>query len=178
MRKQKIKQPFVISLGLAVAICIPALNAQPDGFKIVGPGGGGAMFHPTISPHDPREVLVACDMTGSYITHDGGHSWRMFSLRGPVHFFAFDPLEARTIYAGNQALWKSTDDGTTWKLVWPRPSTVHSVRMSSDHSDESIISDADPMGQIVALAIDPANSHILVAGSVKDNKAAVFASED
>jgi photosystem II stability/assembly factor-like uncharacterized protein len=178
MKNQKIKQQFVMALSLAAAIFLPALNSRADGFTVVGPGGGGAMFHPTVSPRDLREVLVACDMTGSYITHDGGHSWRMFNLRGPVHFFAFDPNENRTIYAGNQALWRSTDDGTTWKLIWPRPSTVRGVRMSSDHSDESIMSETNPVGQIVSFAIDPANSRILVAASVQDNKAAVFVSED
>src|SRR6516164_652731 len=102
MKNQKIKQQFVMALSLAAAIFLPALNSRADGFTVVGPGGGGAMFHPTVSPRDLREVLVACDMTGSYITHDGGHSWRMFNLRGPVHFFAFDLQRARTIYAGNQ----------------------------------------------------------------------------
>ncbi len=82
------------------------------------------MFHATISPHDAKEALIACDMTGSYITHDGGHSWRMFNLRGPVKFFAFDPVEPSTIYAGTEALWRSTDDGESWKLLWPLPATV------------------------------------------------------
>ena len=49
-------------------------------WKIIGPGGGGAQFIPTISPHDSRTVLVACDMTGAYITHDGGQNWREFNL--------------------------------------------------------------------------------------------------
>src|SRR6516164_6715755 len=110
MKNQKLKQQFVMLLSLAAAIFLSAQTARADGFTVVGPGGGGAMFHPTVSPHDPREMLVACDMTGSYITRDGGHSWRMFNLRGPVHFFAFGPVEARTIYAGTQALWRSTDD--------------------------------------------------------------------
>jgi photosystem II stability/assembly factor-like uncharacterized protein len=178
MLKQKIRKQFVMSLTLAASICFPTKNAQADGFTVVGPGGGGAMFHPTVSPHDPREMMVACDMTGSYMSHDGGHSWRMFNLRGAVHFFAFDPVDARTIYAGTEALWRSTDDGTTWNLVWPKPSTVRGVRMSSDHSDETIMSDVNPIGQIVALAIDPTNSRNLVAGSVQDNKAAVFISQD
>ena len=178
MWKQKLKKHFVTSISLVAAICLTASKAHADGFKVVGPGGGGAMFHPTISPHDPREALVACDMTGSYISRDGGHSWRMFNLRGPVHFFTFDPIESHTIYAGTQALWRSTDNGDSWKLVWPRPSTVRAIRMSSDHSDETIMSDANPVGQIVTLAIDPTNSNILVAGSVKDDKAAVFVSRD
>ena len=53
------------------------------------------------------------------------------------------------IYAGTEALWRSSDDGATWNLVWPRPSTVRGVRMSSDHADETILSDDDPVGQIV-----------------------------
>ena len=49
------------------------------------------MFHPAISPHDPQTVLVACDMSGGYITHNGGQTWRMFNLRGALRAFVFDP---------------------------------------------------------------------------------------
>ncbi len=169
---------IAIAVTLAVAVYLTLPAARAEGFTIVGPGGGGAMFHPTVSPHDPREMLVACDMTGSYISHDGGHSWRMFNLRGPVRFFAFDPIDAHTIYAGNQALWRSSDDGASWNLVWPRPSTVRGIRMSSDHSDETILSDDNPVGDIVALAVDPAASHMLVAAGLKDNKPALFVSQN
>jgi len=53
-----------------------------DAWKIIGPGGGGTMANPAISPNDPKLVVLRCDMTGAYITHDGGLSWRMFNLRG------------------------------------------------------------------------------------------------
>ena len=152
--------------------------AHADDFAVVGPGGGGAMYHATVNPRDASEVLVACDMTGSYLTHDGGRSWRMFNLRGTVRFFAFDPLQPRTIYAGTQALWRSTDDGVSWNMVWPVPSTVRAVRMASDHADEVIVSDADPVGEIVALAIDPSDSRTLVVAGVKDKKSALFLSSD
>jgi len=155
-----------------------ASSAHAQEFTVVGPGGGGAMFHATISPHNLNEVLIACDMTGSYITHDGGKSWRMFNLRGPVHFFAFDPIQPRTLYAGNQALWRSTDDGESWKVVWPLPSSIRSIKMSSDHSDETIVSDQNPMGEVVALAIDPTNSRTLVVASVNNGRSAVFTSKD
>ena len=178
MPKQNIRKQIVISLGLVVAIGLSNLTARADNFTVVGPGGGGAMYHATISPHDPSEVLVACDMTGAYISHDGGHSWRMFNLRGTVRFFAFDPLQAHTIYAGTQALWRSVDDGESWKLVSPKPSMVRDVRMNSDHADETIVTDSNSMGEIVALAIDPADSRTLVAGSVKEGKAAAFVSKD
>ena len=39
---------------------------------IVGPGGGGTMRRPAISPHDTRFVVEGCDMTGAYITRDAG----------------------------------------------------------------------------------------------------------
>src|SRR5438045_8489484 len=72
---------------------------RPGNFSVLGPGGGGAMFHPTVSPHDLNTILVNCDMTGAYISHDGGKSWRMFSLRGVVQFFAFAPLDANALCA-------------------------------------------------------------------------------
>src|SRR5580765_8324112 len=77
-----------------------ATAARPGDFQVIGPGGGGAMFNPTIGPHDPNTVSISCDMTGAYITHDGGRSWRKFNLRGTVRFFAFDPRQSKTIYAG------------------------------------------------------------------------------
>ncbi len=136
------------------------------------------MFHPTIDPRNTNEVLVACDMTGAYISHDGGHSWRMFNLRGTVRFFAFDPQRPHVIYAATKALWRSTNDGETWDLVWPKPSTVGGVQMNTDHADETILSDSNPLGDIVALAIDPADSHILTAAAVKDGAAALYQSKD
>ena len=41
------------------------------------------MRRPAVSPHDPKVVVEGCDMTGAYITKDGGESWRMFSLGAP-----------------------------------------------------------------------------------------------
>ena len=120
---------------------------RPGDFQVEGPGGGGAMFNPTISPHDPNTVLISCDMTGSYITHDGGQSWRMFNLRGVVRFFVFDPLDAKVIYAQATGLWRSTDGGETWELVYPPPASIKSVVMRSDHADEELEADPDPMGR-------------------------------
>ena len=73
---------YFLPAAVAVLCLSSAFAERPGNFKIIGPGGGGAMFHPTISPHDSRTALIACDMTGSYITHDGGRSWRTFNLRG------------------------------------------------------------------------------------------------
>ena len=96
---------FSFILAAALALAAPAPRSHT--WRIIGPGGGGAQFIPTISPHDPRTVLTACDMTGAYLTRDGGRSWRMFNLRSVVATFAFDPHDPQVIYAGNAALWRS-----------------------------------------------------------------------
>ncbi len=152
--------------------------ARPGDFQIIGPGGGGAMFNPTISPHDENTVLVSCDMTGAYITHDAGRSWRMFNLRGTVRFFVFDPIDPKVIYAYVTGLWRSTDGGETWNLIYPQPTAIRGIRMNSDHADESIVADPNPLGRIAALAIDPSDSKTLYAAATRDKAAALYISAD
>src|SRR3979409_91648 len=132
-----------LRFGVILALAFGCYGQRPGNFVVIGPGGGGAMFNPTISPHDANTVLVSCDMTGSYITHDGGRTWRMFNLRGVVDFFAFDPRDAKTMYAHATGLWRSTDGGEKWTLVYPSPAAVKGVKMNSDHSDEQILADPD-----------------------------------
>lgn len=175
MKKMNLRK---LVLMLFVLCLIPARAERPGGFRIIGPGGGGAMFHPTISPHDANTVLVACDMTGSYITHDGGKTWRMFNLRGVVDFFVFDPLDAKTIYAHASGLWRSTDGGELWNLVYPDPSSVRGIEMNSDHSDERILATPDPLQTISAMAIDPSDSRILYVAAGGKNDPGVFISRD
>ena len=162
-----------VVLMLLVGSCL-LTAARPGAFEPIGPGGGGAMFHPTVSPHDPATFLVACDMTGGYITHNGGQSWRMFNLRGTVRFFAFDPSDAKTIYAGATGLWRSRDAGATWALVWPKASAVTGIQMNSDHADESLLAPGNPLGRMEALAIDSRDTRTLVAGTSN----AVYRSSD
>src|SRR5262245_15734751 len=163
-----------------VALALTGASDRPGGFTIVGPGGGGAMFHPSVSPHDLDTVLVSCDMTGAYITHDGGKSWRMFNLRGVVEFFVFDPKDGKVIYAQATGLWRSSDNGESWNLVYPKSSTVKGVRMNSDHSDEEIIAEPDPLASISAMAIDPADSRTLyvAAGDRRKGVFGIFVSHD
>ncbi len=62
--------PALILLGL-----VGGRRVRPprhDAWRIVGPGGGGTMRRPAVSPHDPKVVVEGCDMTGAYITKDGG----------------------------------------------------------------------------------------------------------
>src|ERR1700704_2872408 len=170
------RQVIVISTLLLCLAC--GWAERPGNFRVIGPGGGGAMFNPTISPHDANTVLVSCDMSGSYITQDGGRTWRMFNLRGVVDFFAFDPRDPKTMYAHATGLWRSVDGGKSWSLVSPSPKSVQGVKMSSDHADEIILAQSDPVGDIVAMAIDPANSQVLYVVSGSKEKRVLFVSRD
>jgi len=171
---------FLAQLILAALALTSSDGNRPGDFTIVGPGGGGAMFHPTISPHDAETVLVSCDMTGAYISHNGGKSWRMFNLRGVVEFFVFDPNDKNVIYAQATGLWRSSDNGETWKLVYPKASAIKAIKMDSDHSDEEIIADPDPLSTIFAMAIDPEGSETIyvTAGNRAKGNFGVFISRD
>ncbi len=144
-----------------------------DAWKIIGPGGGGAQFLPTVSPHSSRRVLVSCDMTGAYISQDGGDSWRMFNLRGTVRFLVFDPVDPDTIYAATIGLWRSTDGGKTWNLVFPSPSAVERIEMPDDHADARLAVAGGGHPMMTALAVDPADSRILYA-AISDTGTASF----
>src|SRR5713226_1591402 len=171
---------FLLRLAVAALLLAGGGDSRPGDFKIIGPGGGGAMFHPTISPHDSNTVLVSCDMTGSYITYDAGKSWRMFNLRGVVQSFVFDPQDRKVIYAQSNGLLRSQDQGETWSLIYPKPSSLKSIKMSSDHSDEDLIAEPNPLGNISAMAIDPSDSKtfFVAAGDRKKATAALFVSHD
>ncbi len=153
------------------AFVLAAANPGPaprfDPWKIIGPGGGGTMISPTISPHDPRIVVEHCDMTGAYITLDGALSWRMFNLRAVVNTFAFDPRNPRVIYAGNQALWRSEDTGRTWSMVFPDPGKNTVEHQNGDHSEYSLTTgDASfPAGRAISdIAVeDGGSSRIWIA---------------
>lgn len=136
------------------------------------------MYHVTINPLDAQEVLLSCDMTGAYISHDGGHHWRMFNLRSSVRFFVFDPVRRGTMYAATDVLWRSRDDGETWQMVWPKPSSVRAILMDSDHADETVVAESNPVGTITALAVDPASSKTLFAASTSNSEAKLLESRD
>src|SRR3974390_2705228 len=111
------------SLTLLASVALVLAAPPPSAWRVIGPGGGGAMFHPTVSPHDPKTAVLNCEMTGAYITKDGGASGREFNLRTAIGAFAFDPVGPNVIYAGSDGVFRSDDQGRTWRLVFPNPKT-------------------------------------------------------
>lgn len=142
----------------------PYEKISPNGWRILGPGGGGAQYIPTIKPDDPNTALVACDMTGSYLTRDGGQTWRQLNFKVWAGAFAFDPSQPATAYAGATGLYRSRDSGETWELVFPNPASITAETNLGDHANHAYVSTNNfPGGKIVSVCVNPKNSkHILI----------------
>ena len=153
-------------------------NGRNDAWGFSGYGGGGAMFNPAVSPHNENYAYVACDMTGSFVTYNGGVSWRMFSLRGPVEYFVFDPVDSNTVYANSIALFRSKDRGNTWDIVYPGPAEIKGIVAKGDHAEEIIITSDSTRRHVLALAVDPDNSMKLHAAISVDNVIGYYFSND
>ena len=152
----------------------PASAARLDKWVVIGPGGGGSQYDPVISPHDKKTVIVHCDMTGGYISKDGGDSWRMFNLRGGVDFAVFDPGDPNVIYVKETGLWRSTDGGKTWDFIHPDPAKIESIGMPDDHAGEAIAMADGSKEEIESLAVDPADSKTLYATMTKNDAPGFF----
>ena len=90
----------------------------------IGLAGGGGMFAPAISPADPDLMMVNCDMSGAYISEDGGRHWRMIhheQLQGNTRCRpGFHPTDVNIIYAANGwggGVKVTHDRGRTWAAI-------------------------------------------------------------
>ena len=105
------------------AMSLAVVGASSDEpWQPVGLGGSGGMFALAVSPLDPQLMMLNCDMSGAYITRDGGRTWRMIHHRmlgsntrcSPV----FHPTVPGRVYAVSgdmDELRLSEDAGTTWR---------------------------------------------------------------
>ena len=115
---------LIVSLG-----CIPqparaenrGAPRQEDSssWEPIGLSGGGGMFAPAISPADPDLMMLNCDMSGAYISEDGGHHWRMIhhaQLRSDTRCQpGFHPTNPDVIYASSRGQLRiSRDRGRTF----------------------------------------------------------------
>lgn len=114
------------------------LSEEETYWEKIGPGGGGSTFIPTFSYHSHNKFLVRCDMTGSYLTSDGGSSYQQINFANGASGFAFDPADSNTVYIASAVLNKSEDGGKTWKVLFPQEEEIVKTTFQGDHANYQI----------------------------------------
>ena len=104
---------------------LPAFTWEP-----IGLSGGGGMFAPAISPIDPDLMMLSCDMSGAYISEDGGRHWRMIhhqQLQGNTRCRpGFHPKDKGIIYMADGwggGMKVTHDRGSHWEAIGDLPGT-------------------------------------------------------
>lgn len=128
------RRPVMISDG--------ELEARMAKWESVGLSGGGGMFTPAISPHDPNLILVNCDMSCAFRTTDGGETWEMIHH----HYLTastkcrpvFHPEDPNTVFAASGwdgELRVSRDRGKTWQPIAAGLREVTELAIDRDDGD-------------------------------------------
>jgi len=150
-------------------------NPAANSWRVIGPGGGGGVLKPTISPFDENIVMTHCDMTAAYLSLDGGINWDMKNLWTVPEDFEFDPLDRNTIYvatrgyrhsedrgSGLSILYKSVNQGESWRIMYPDIESAKAIEhlQNTDLLPSEMI-DGALDGTIDKVAVDPVdNQHI------------------
>jgi photosystem II stability/assembly factor-like uncharacterized protein len=147
-------------------------------WKVIGPGAGGGVFIPTISPFDTSLVFAKGDMTGDFVTYDGGISWKSFNLMSVVQDFEYDPSDPDVVYAagrgylydedrgsGLSMLYRSENRGKTWKVIYPDISMIRPLeKLQSNSFLPSGLNSELPDGSIDIIKADPSDSNRIFLG--------------
>ncbi len=157
---------------VALTFCLQFISCQPKkaeplekeldaNWEKLGPGGGGATFLPTFSYETPENFLVRCDMTGSYITNNGGASYHQVNFANGATSYAYDPGNPNSIWIGSTTLNHSTDGGRTWERVFPKKEEIINETFHDDHANYRIETTDSSLyvsayGRIGTIRIDPA----------------------
>lgn len=132
-----------------------------DGGQTWKPLGGGLPgdVMALVAAGGGSERLYAGGMRSGIMTSlDGGETWaRTANIPGSpgVMALAVDPAAGQTVYAGTEGgLFKTTDGGKSWSKL------------------------AFPGDNVVALAVSPSDSNVLLATAVANRRGLVYRSED
>jgi len=112
-----------------------------------GNGGGGALFSPSFSPHNPDEFYIACDMSELFRTTDLGVSWtevdfkEMIGNNGAIVQFTNNPLINYCVnFEGDlRTPYKTTDGGATWSALASDPTFGEAYSLFCDPNNSNNI---------------------------------------
>ena len=151
MKKLRVLRLSFWSAILAILAIVPHCHAAdaPPGipWEPLGLAGNGGTFSPAISPVDPKLMMVNCDMSGAYLTHDGGRNWQMIhcsQLRSSTRCRpALHPTDARIIFAAQSG---------------------HGMKVSRDGGEHFEAVPGTPRDLLGEIAIDPGFPDRMLAG--------------
>ncbi|MFB3893695.1 MAG: WD40/YVTN/BNR-like repeat-containing protein [Phycisphaerae bacterium] len=109
-----------LAIALAGATARGEEGPKSCGFDVIGIGGSGGIFTPTVHPDDPKIVFVSCDMSGAYRSTDGGNNWTLLHYKQISNCNTVRPAFSKdTMYWARQpgTLLASKDKGLTWSPV-------------------------------------------------------------
>ena len=153
-------------------------TADRNAWSVIGPGGGGGVLKPTVSPFDENFVMTHCDMTAAYVSLDGGMNWKMKNLGNVPDDFEFDPVDPNTVYvatrgflhsedrgSGISMLLRSDDKGSTWQIIYPDVARSRSVeRLQSTSLLPSDLIEGALDVTIQKVKVDPADNNRIYLG--------------
>jgi photosystem II stability/assembly factor-like uncharacterized protein len=158
------KNIFCFFISLFALIRISFSQTKETNWERLGPGGGGATFLPTFSYRDPNIFFLRCDMTGSYLTKDGGNSYTEINFDNGASSYAFDPQDSNKIYVGSKVLNRTADGGKTWQQIFPKKDEVIKEYFHGDHAEYEIEVDSNSLfhsSSIRNIHVDPLNAQMI-----------------
>ena len=146
----------ILLISLTAPGGLPSARAQETKWHPTGWGGGGFYWCAAFDPSDANVLYMGGDVIGVYKSVDKGASWK-FINRGlqnyAVHSVAVSKSNPKVVYVMTRnGMARSDNGGASWT---PLAQTL---------KDPSNISINRP-GSVRAIAVDPANSSIVYAGS-------------
>ncbi len=164
---------------------------------------GVAVLNMTVNPYDGNNAYFGLKSGGIMETVNGGETWKFMSnfISEKVYGLALDPTTGKTLYAsavwqGTGKIFKTDDDGTTWKEIYTSPAggpLVISLMISQKNpnviyattSDNAVIKSVDAgaswrsiytaSAPILKIAEDASNGNVLYAIT---NTGLLFRSQD
>ena len=150
------------------------------------------MYSPAISPHDPNDIFLVCDMGGQYRSADDGQRWEMqaaqslvSTVKGKVQFTS-DPNILYTVRRSttnlNDPLWrgelaKSTDGGASWQAMSdPTESGVHRLEVDPGSTQRLIINEYNHLyfsgdgGSSWSMVYQPSDDQMWLGGAFWDGQ--------
>ena len=151
-----------ISLFLLVILASSSFADSVTGWSVLGPGGGGGHFFPTINANDPDNVMIRCDMSGTFITWDDAQSWEMVNFGKTPLDYEIDPQDENVLYVAAQGLFQSKDKGKTWRIIFPVAEDISRIQHFGDHSDPEIFTKSgEPVAEVSCIRVDPVDSRLI-----------------